>query len=185
MVCEHALVDERKLFRSVVIVCVTLADHDPVIKRLERNCQLVACDLLANLVKPEAGTVNDNHIRSLVLNDHVDELACHRRRKNNCSFELALNRLCLKRLCDILETESWRDSKSYLQELVQRLDGSTPTYKIMKEEGPDHDKIFTVGVFVGDHLKATGQGHSKQEAQVKAAGEAIRKYKKAGLDKKA
>ncbi|MBP5633428.1 ribonuclease III [Candidatus Saccharibacteria bacterium] len=91
----------------------------------------------------------------------------------------------LSKIDDILETESWRDSKSYLQELVQRLDGSTPTYKIMKEEGPDHDKIFTVGVFVGDHLKATGQGHSKQEAQVKAAGEAIRKYKKAGLDKKA
>jgi ribonuclease-3 len=48
----------------------------------------------------------------------------------------------------------------------------------MKEEGPDHDKTFTLGVYVDGHLKATGIGHSKQEAQVKAAGEAIRKYKR-------
>ena len=48
----------------------------------------------------------------------------------------------------------------------------------MKEEGPDHDKKFTLGVYVRGKLKATATGHSKQEAQVKAAGEAIRKYKK-------
>jgi ribonuclease-3 len=84
----------------------------------------------------------------------------------------------LIKIDEILETESWRDSKSYLQELVQRLEGTTPQYIVMKEEGPDHDKTFTLGVMVNGHLKATGIGHSKQEAQVKAAGEAIRKYKK-------
>ena len=87
----------------------------------------------------------------------------------------------LSRINDILETESWRDSKSYLQELVQHIEGTTPEYVVMKEEGPDHDKTFTLGVFVHGHLKATGVGHSKQEAQVKAAGEAIRKYKKSGI----
>ena len=85
----------------------------------------------------------------------------------------------LVKIDEILETESWRDSKSYLQELVQRLEGTTPQYQVMKEEGPDHDKTFTLGVFINGHLKATATGHSKQEAQVKAAGEAIRKYKRA------
>jgi ribonuclease-3 len=84
----------------------------------------------------------------------------------------------LIRIDEILETESWRDSKSFLQELVQKIEGTTPQYKVMKEEGPDHDKSFTLGVYINGHLKATGVGHSKQEAQVKAAGEAIRKYKR-------
>ena len=84
----------------------------------------------------------------------------------------------LTKIDDILENESWRDSKSYLQELAQRIDGVTPVYRVMKEEGPDHDKTFTLGVYINGHLKATASGHSKQEAQVKAASEAIRKYKK-------
>lgn len=84
----------------------------------------------------------------------------------------------LIKIDDILESESWRDAKSYLQELAQRVDGVTPIYRVMKEEGPDHDKTFTLGVFINEHLKATAVGHSKQEAQVKAASEAIRKYKK-------
>ena len=87
----------------------------------------------------------------------------------------------LTRIDDVLETESWRDSKSYLQELVQHHEGTTPDYVVMKEEGPDHDKTFTLGVYVKGHLVATGIGHSKQEAQTKAAGEAIRKYKKSGI----
>jgi len=87
----------------------------------------------------------------------------------------------LGRIDDILETESWRDPKSYLQELVQHHEGTTPDYSVMKEEGPDHDKTFTLGVYVHGHLIATGVGHSKQEAQAKAAGEAIRKYKKSGI----
>ena len=47
----------------------------------------------------------------------------------------------------------------------------------MKEEGPDHDKIFTVGVYVGSSLKGVGTGHSKQEAQTAAAAEGIKKYR--------
>ena len=77
----------------------------------------------------------------------------------------------------ILESESWRDAKSHLQELAQRNDGVTPVYKVLKEEGPDHEKRFTVGVFVAGKLKGTGTGHSKQEAQTVAATEAIDKYK--------
>ncbi len=78
----------------------------------------------------------------------------------------------------ILEEESWRDPKSYVQELAQKIDGMTPVYKTLKEEGPDHDKVFTVGVYVGDSLKGTGTGHSKQEAQTEAAREGVKRYRK-------
>lgn len=85
----------------------------------------------------------------------------------------------LNKINEILEDGSWRDPKSYLQELAQKADGVTPLYRTMKEEGPDHDKIFTVGVYVGDKLKGVGTGHSKQEAQTAAAREGVKEYKKA------
>ena len=78
----------------------------------------------------------------------------------------------------ILEEGSWRDPKSYIQELAQKIDGITPVYRTLKEYGPDHDKIFTVGVYVGDSIKGVGKGHSKQEAQTEAAREGVRKYRK-------
>jgi ribonuclease-3 len=77
---------------------------------------------------------------------------------------------------DILKTGSWQDPKSRLQELVQSQDGFTPIYKVMSEEGPDHDKLFTVGVFVNNKLKGQGTGPSKQAAQVAAAQVALQKY---------
>jgi ribonuclease-3 len=82
----------------------------------------------------------------------------------------------LVKLPDILDSESWRDSKSYLQELAQRYDGVTPIYKILREDGPDHNKLFTVGVFVDKRQIGAGQGHSKQQAESAAAAEAIQKY---------
>ena len=83
----------------------------------------------------------------------------------------------LSTLPQILEEESWRDPKSYLQELSQARDGFTPIYKVIKEDGPDHEKTFTLGVFVGDKKMGEGEGPSKQTAQQEAAREAIRKYK--------
>ena len=84
----------------------------------------------------------------------------------------------LCKIDQILEEESWRDPKSYLQELAQKADGATPIYRVIKEEGPDHDKTFTVGVYVGNSLKGTGVGHSKQEAETKAASQGVKKYQK-------
>ncbi len=78
----------------------------------------------------------------------------------------------------ILESGSWRDAKSALQEVAQRVDGHTPVYKVLSEEGPDHDKIFTLGVYVGNKLKGKGTGSSKQSAQQKAAEAAVEKYEK-------
>lgn len=83
----------------------------------------------------------------------------------------------------ILEEGSWRDPKSYAQELAQKIDGITPVYKTLKEDGPDHDKTFTVGIYVGESLMGTGTGHSKQEAQTAAAREGVKKYR-AKMEKK-
>lgn len=76
----------------------------------------------------------------------------------------------------ILKTGSWLDPKSRYQEVVQSDEGFTPQYRVMSEEGPDHDKIFTVGVFVNDEIRAEGFGPSKQAAQVTAAEKALKEH---------
>lgn len=76
----------------------------------------------------------------------------------------------------ILSTGSWRDPKSRLQEVAQRHDSQTPVYKVLEETGPDHDKIFVLGVYVGGKLKGKGSGPSKQSAQQQAAQDALNKY---------
>ena len=74
----------------------------------------------------------------------------------------------------ILETGSWQDPKSQYQEFVQSEEGSTPQYRVLEEHGPDHEKVFIIGVFVDDDLRAKAQGPSKQAAQVAAAQKALR-----------
>jgi len=83
----------------------------------------------------------------------------------------------------ILATGSWMDPKSHLQEVAQSKDGATPLYKVLEEEGPDHDKTFTVGVFIAGELRGKGTGPSKQAGQQKAAEEALAAYKKSPTKK--
>lgn len=77
---------------------------------------------------------------------------------------------------DILKSGSWLDPKSHLQEIVQSNDSLTPVYRVLSEEGPDHEKLFTVGVYIGSNLKGQGEGPSKQIAQVAAAEAALKNY---------
>ena len=84
----------------------------------------------------------------------------------------------ISRFDKILETGSWRDAKSLLQEVSQRVDSQTPQYRVIEEVGPDHDKIFTLGVYVGDKLMGQGSGPSKQIAQQQAAQAALDTYTK-------
>jgi ribonuclease III len=73
------------------------------------------------------------------------------------------------KLADIVEDGSYKDAKSLFQERAQEKVSITPSYKVMKEWGPDHEKKFVVGVFLGEQLVAEGQGSSKQEAEELAA----------------
>ena len=83
----------------------------------------------------------------------------------------------LVKIDEILEEGTWRDPKSYVQELAQKIDAETPVYRTLREDGPDHDKTLTVGIYVRDRLLGTGSGHSKQEAQTEAAREGVKKYR--------
>ncbi len=80
----------------------------------------------------------------------------------------------LPKLEDIVAKKSWRDAKSHIQEKAQEHVGVTPSYKVIQEAGPDHDKHFTVGIYFADQLIAQGKGKSKQEAEQKSAQEALR-----------
>lgn len=77
-------------------------------------------------------------------------------------------------LPNILKSGSWLDAKTRLQEYVQNLQGQTPIYRVLTEAGPDHDKVFSVGVYVDDKLYGQGQGYSKQAAQQMAAEAALK-----------
>lgn len=85
-----------------------------------------------------------------------------------------ITRWIITKLPDILEQGLYLDAKSRFQESSQELLGITPTYRVLHEEGPDHNKIFEVGVFLDNDLVATGKGSSKQEAQTDAAENAVK-----------
>jgi ribonuclease-3 len=70
---------------------------------------------------------------------------------------------------EIVAKGAWIDAKSRFQEMAQENEGVTPSYKTVKETGPDHDKHFTVGVYLGSALVTTGDGRSKQDAEQAAA----------------
>jgi ribonuclease-3 len=74
---------------------------------------------------------------------------------------------------EMVRRELWKDAKSHFQEKAQEVEGITPAYQIIGEDGPDHDKRFTVGVFLNDEKIADGEGRSKQEAEQMAAEKAL------------
>lgn len=89
-----------------------------------------------------------------------------------------IHKYIINKLDSILESGSWRDAKSHLQEVSQGTDNQTPQYRVLSEVGPDHDKIFTLGVYVGGNLMGKGTGPSKQTAQQIAAQAALEEYAK-------
>lgn len=83
--------------------------------------------------------------------------------------KIFLEKYLFPKLEKILEEKTWIDAKSMFQEKAQDFVGITPMYSVLKEEGPDHSKSFTVGVFLGEEMVAQGDGSSKQEAEQNAA----------------
>lgn len=80
----------------------------------------------------------------------------------------------LVELPNIIAGGSYLDPKSKLQEIVQEKRGITPTYGVISETGPDHNKLFVVGAFIGKEEVGRGQGPSKQEAELAAAENALK-----------
>lgn len=79
------------------------------------------------------------------------------------------------KISEIVKHDLWQDAKSKFQEMAQEKVSITPTYETLKEEGPDHDRHFTVGVFLEDEMVASGEGKSKQEAAQIAAQKGLEK----------
>lgn len=73
----------------------------------------------------------------------------------------------------IIKSQGLKDPKSLLQEKIQERLRESPTYRVIKEEGPDHNKSYTIGVYIGEKLLAEGVGKSKQEAEKSAARNAL------------
>ncbi len=79
------------------------------------------------------------------------------------------------KLDDIIKSKSYQNAKGQLQEITQSKNKSTPIYELISEEGPEHSKIFKVGVFINNKKIAIGQGKSKQKAEINAAEKALEK----------
>jgi len=73
----------------------------------------------------------------------------------------------------IVEKKLWQDAKSRFQEMAQEMAGVTPLYQTIRETGPDHDRVFTVGAYLKTELIAEGTGRAKQEAEQMAAERAL------------
>ncbi len=74
---------------------------------------------------------------------------------------------------EVVAKRLWQDAKSRFQELVQEKESVTPTYQLLSQSGPDHDKKFVVGAYIGREKIASGEGRSKQEAEQAAAEAAL------------
>lgn len=95
-------------------------------------------------------------------------------------YEAAKNlvhRFVLTHVDEVIEKNLVRDPKSILQEIIQERMKLTPIYRVLREEGPDHQKLFLVGVFVGETKMAEGTGSSKQEAELRAAEVALHRMR--------
>jgi len=91
--------------------------------------------------------------------------------------EKFIKKYLLSKLDEIITNKLYLDPKSHLQELIQEKLGITPTYEVITESGPDHDKIFKVAVCADNKKLGSGSGKSKQAAQTDAATAALKEIK--------
>lgn len=87
--------------------------------------------------------------------------------------EAFVARTLYPKIDSIIENKAYQDAKSRFQEVAQEKKSITPAYRTISEEGPDHDKKFTVGAFLNEKEIARGEGKSKQEAEQDAAHAAL------------
>jgi ribonuclease-3 len=149
---------ELTALRSALVNAVTLAK---VSETLEINEYLL-------LSKGEAK--DTGRARSYILADALEAIigAIYLDQGYDAAKRFIHNHIATL-LDEIVAKELWIDAKSKFQEIAQDEEGITPSYKVVKETGPDHDKHFTIAVCLGDKEIAKGSGKSKQEAEQDAA----------------
>ena len=149
-------------YRSALVNAITLGE--------------VASDLGFNdMMKLSKGEAKDVHrARSSILADAYEAFvgALYLDQGYDSADRFIATTLLIKTE-DIIRKGLYKDAKSYVQEKSQEKYSVTPSYKVLSETGPDHDKLFTVGIFFGEEHIAEGGGKSKQEAETAAAREAL------------
>ena len=149
--------------RSALVNAQTCAE---VAKKLEINDYLLLSKGEAKDIGRARGYILANALEAVIGAIYMDQ-----------GYEIVRN-FIIKYIAPMTQTivnqELWIDAKSKFQEKAQDIVGVTPSYKTTKEEGPDHDKIFTVGVFIHNEMIAEGTGESKQDAEQSAARNALK-----------
>jgi ribonuclease-3 len=133
-----------------------------------------------DLIKTSRGEAkNLGKARDLILANALEALvgAIYLDQGFEAAAKFIEKNICYK-LSDILEKGLYYDPKSKFQELAQETLGTTPTYEVVSEEGPDHAKLFVVAAYLGDKKVSEGRGPSKQRAQSDAAKKALEDWDK-------
>ncbi len=153
---------ELTAYRSSLVNTITIGD---VAHELEMNNYLLLSKGEAKDVGKARSYILANTYEAYIGATYLDQ-----------GYDTArgfITKTLLGKLEEIISQKLWRDSKSLVQEKSQEFLNVTPSYKVLNESGPDHDKSFTVGIFFGDDRIADGKGHSKQEAEQAAAHAAL------------
>ncbi len=154
---------ELTSFRSALVNAVTMSD---AASKIGMNDYLLLSKGEAKDTGRARQIILANTIEALIGAIFLDQ-----------GYEMAkyfISRYIFNLIEKIVEEKTWLDAKSKFQEQAQENESVTPAYKTLKEEGPDHDKKFTVGVFLGKEKIAEGTGKSKQEAEQEAAKNALK-----------
>jgi len=154
---------ELTAFRSALVNAVTLSD---AASKIGMNDFLLLSKGEAKDIGRARQIILANTIEALIGAIFLDQ-----------GYEIAkyfISKYIFSLIEKIVEDKTWLDAKSKFQEQAQDYESITPLYKTIKEEGPDHDKQFTVGVFLDKNKIAEGSGKSKQEAEQVAADNALK-----------
>ncbi len=155
---------ELTAYRAALVNTISLAE----------SAKLLGLNDMLRLSKGEAK--DTGRARDIILaNSYEAVLGALYLDQGYDAAEAFVARTLYPKIDSIIEKRAYQDAKSRFQEAAQDKKSITPSYKTLSEEGPDHDKHFTVGVFLNEEKFAEGIGKSKQEAEQAAAQNALEK----------
>jgi ribonuclease-3 len=150
-------------YRAALVNTVTLSD---VAKSLGFDEYLLLSKGEAKDVGKARSSILANTFESVIGALYLDQ--------GYGASEKFIHTFLIPKLEAIIKEGSWRDAKSFVQEKSQETEGVTPSYRVVGESGPDHEKIFRSAIYFGQKKIAEGEGKSKQEAETSAAREALK-----------
>lgn len=163
-VCPDRREGEMTSFRSALVKGRHLAE---VAKELELGQYLFLSNGEENSGGRNKNYILANTVESLIGAIYLD--------KGQEVAEKFIADFILAKLDEIIEKGLHIDAKSRFQEMCQDAEEVTPHYEVLEEKGPDHDKHFVMGAYIGKKLIAKGEGSSKQKAEDDAAEKALKK----------